>query len=92
MTSFSLNINALSQQAAATLLAVTSRSLRDWEKAGEGVPRNADGSYPGPALVAWYVKRQAGPQLDPVRERARRDKEAADKQAMENAVRRNELA
>lgn len=87
-----MDINALSQQAAATLLSTTPRSLRDWEKAGDGIPRNADGSYPGPALVAWYVARQSGDELDAVKERARKDKEAADKLALENAETRGDVA
>lgn len=88
-----MDINALNQQMAATLLSVTPRSLRDWEKAGEAVPRNPDGSYPGPALVAWYVVRQSGGEaLNAVKERARKDKESADKLAFENAVTRGDLA
>jgi hypothetical protein len=87
-----LDITALSQQAAATLLSVTPRSLRDWEKAGDGIPRNVDGSYPGPALVAWYVARQSGDELDPVKERARKDKEAADQMALKNAETRGDVA
>lgn len=86
-----MELHALTQQAAAKLLSVTARSLRDWEAAGEGVPRNPDGSYPGPALVAWFVERQTGEKLDAVAERARKDKEHADKLALENAETRGEL-
>lgn len=87
-----MDLNALSQQAAAALLSTTPRSLRDWEKGGEGIPRNPDGSYPGPALVAWYVSRQSGDELDAVKERARKDKESADKLALENAETRGDVA
>jgi hypothetical protein len=86
-----LDVQALSQKAAATLLNTTPRSLRDWEAAGEGVPRNVDGTYPGAQLVAWYVDRCSGEKLDANRERARKDAEAADKLALENAVTRSEL-
>lgn len=87
-----MDISGLSQTAAAALLSVTPRSLRDWEKAGDGIPRNPDGTYPGPALVAWFVSRQTGDELDAMKERARKDKEAADKLALENAKTRGELA
>jgi hypothetical protein len=87
-----LSINELTQQAAATLLSVTPRTLRDWEKAGAGPPRNADGTYAGPALVGWYVARQSGQELDPTKERARKDKESADKLALENAETRGDVA
>jgi hypothetical protein len=86
-----VNIHSLNQKQAAALLSTTPRSLRDWEAAGQGLPRNPDGTYPGPALVAWYVARETGEELDPSRERARKDKEAADKLAMENAETRGDL-
>jgi hypothetical protein len=86
-----LDVHGLSQKAAAALLNTTPRSLRDWEAAGEGIPRNADGSYPGPQLVAWYVERCSGETLDGNKERARKDAEAADKLALENAETRGEL-
>lgn len=87
-------MHALSQKAAAELLGVTPRTLRDWESAGQGVPRNADGTYPGPALVVWFVARQtrSEDELDPNREKARKDKEAADKLALENAETRGDIA
>jgi hypothetical protein len=87
-----MSVSALTQLEAAALLSVTPRSLRDWEKAGDGIPRSPDGTYPGPALVAWYVARQTGDELDATKERARKDKEAADKLALENAVTRDDLA
>jgi phage terminase Nu1 subunit (DNA packaging protein) len=88
-----MNMHALTQQAAAELLGVTPRTLRDWEKAGGAVPRNANGTYSAPALVAWFVARERGDAdaLDSEQERARKDKETADKLAMENALRRGEL-
>lgn len=87
-----MELHALTQQAAATLLGVTPRSLRDWEQAGDGIPRNADGSYPGPALVAWYIARQSGDVLDAMKERARKDSEHADSIALKNAETRGDIA
>jgi hypothetical protein len=87
-----MSVSDLTQLEAAALLSVTPRSLRDWEKAGDGIPRNPDGSYPGPALVAWYVARMTGEELDANRQRARKDKEAADKLALDNAKTRADLA
>ena len=86
-----MKIEALLQREAAKLLGKTTRTLRSWESDGDEVPRNEDGSYPGPELVAWYVVRSTAGQLDPNQERARRDHEHANKLAMENAVRRGEL-
>lgn len=73
---------------------MTPRTLRDWEKSGIGFPRNENGTYSGPAIVSWLVSRKSGEdgdELDPQKERARRDKEMADKLALENAERRGEL-
>lgn len=78
------------QQAAATLLGVTPRTLRDWETAGKGVPRNGDGMYPGPELVAWYYSHKSGNDYDDQRERL--NAAQAEKVETENAVRRGELA
>lgn len=64
-----MDIRRLSQKLAAELLAVTPRTLRDWSDA----PRNPDGSYDGPALVAWLLSRDRTGGLDPTQERARRD-------------------
>jgi phage terminase Nu1 subunit (DNA packaging protein) len=85
-----VTIHSLSQKEAAALLSVTGRSIRDW--AEEGIPRNPDGTYPGPAMVAWYVNRQGGPDLDYTVERARLAKAQADKTEIENAVRCGELS
>jgi phage terminase Nu1 subunit (DNA packaging protein) len=82
-----MDIHNLNQRTAAELIGVTARTLRDWTDA----PRNADNSYDGTALVRWLVRREAGVELDPVRERARKDKELADKYALENEVRRGTL-
>lgn len=79
-------IHRLSQKQAAELVGVTPRSLREWH-----APRNADGSYPGPQLVAWLLQRQQAGDLDPVQERARKDAEHADRLAMANAVTRGKL-
>lgn len=87
-------VDSLTQIEMAALLSVTPRTLRDWEKAGIEVPRNEDGTYPGPAVIAWEIGRRSVPDglLNGEQEKARRDKESADKLAMENATRRGELA
>lgn len=83
-----MDVHSLTQRTAAALLGVTARTLRDWADA----PRNTDGTYDGPALVGWLVQRDSGRDLDPVHERARRDKEQADRLALENQLRRGEVA
>jgi phage terminase Nu1 subunit (DNA packaging protein) len=76
----------MTQSQAAALLSVAPRSLRDWHDA----PRNADGSYPGPALVAYYVARLTGSgEYDNQRERLAAAQ--AEKVEHDNAVRRGEL-
>jgi len=53
------SLQNLSQVAAAALLEISTRKLRS-----AGPPRNPDGTYAGPELVAWWVKRkvsQVGP-------------------------------
>ena len=89
-----MTVESLTQLEMAALLSVTPRTLRDWEKAGESIPRNEDGTYPGPAVIAWEIGRHSMPEgiLNGEQEKARRDKESADKLAMENAARRGELA
>lgn len=42
-------------------------------------------------MAAWRFQQATGRDLDPVAERARRDKETADKIAMENELRRSEV-
>lgn len=86
-----MELHALNQQAAAILLGVTPRTLRDWEKDGEGTPRNADGTYSGPALVAWFVARQGGDGLDLNEQRARLAKWQADKTEQEVEARAGKL-
>ena len=82
-----MNLSALNQTQAAALLSVAPRTLRDWHD----VPRNADGSYPGPALVAYYVGKLGGAsEYDTQRERLAAAQ--AEKVEAENAVRRGELA
>jgi hypothetical protein len=90
-----MDLSALTQLQTAALLSVTPRTLRDWEKAGRGPPRNSDGTYPGPAVVAWEVGRHRPgleDDLDGEQERARKDKEQADKLALENAETRGDVA
>ena len=81
------NLNALTQVQAAALLSVAPRTLRDWHDA----PRNPDGTYPGPSLVAFYVgKLTGGGEFDDQRQRLAAAQ--AEKVEHENAVRRGELA
>lgn len=89
-----MSLHQLSQKDAAELLGTTPRSLRDWEQDGQGIPRNADGTYPPTALVAWWVQRHTGSadDLDAEQERARKDKEAADRLALQNAETRGDVA
>ena len=56
-----LVLASLSSSAAALLLGMSARNLR---KCKPPPPRNVDGSYPGPALVAWFVARES--QDDPL--------------------------
>ena len=82
-----MNLAALNQTQAAALLSVAPRTLRDWIDA----PRNGDGTYPGPALVAYYVgKLGGGSEYDTQRERLAAAQ--AERVEAENAVRRGELA
>ena len=82
-----MHLNALTQSQAASLLGVTTRSLRDWHDA----PRNQDGSYPGPALVAWYVAKMTGTgEFDDQRQRLAAAQ--AEKYETENALRRGQIA
>jgi len=84
-------INALTQTQVAALLGVTPRTLRDWADA----PRNGDGSYFGPAIVAYYIAKRVGADgEDGERHPTQRERLAAaqaEKVEVENRVRRNEL-
>ena len=84
------NLLKLSQLEAATLLSVSTRTLRDWAKAGHGVPRNDDATYSGPALVAWYADHTRGSEFRDQRERLAAAQ--AEKVETENRVRLGELA
>ena len=80
-------IQELTQTQAAALLSVAPRTLRDWHDC----PRNKDGTYPGPALVAYYVaKVTGGGEFDDQRQRLAAAQ--AEKVEHDNAVRRGELA
>jgi hypothetical protein len=80
-------LQALTQTQAAALLSVAPRTLRDWHDA----PRNKDGSYPGPSLVAYYVAKIAGGgEYDDQRQRLAAAQ--AERVEHENAVRRGQLA
>lgn len=82
-----MNLTALTQGQAAALLSVTPRALRDWHDA----PRNKDGSYPGPALVAYYVERVTG-SGDYDDQRQRLAAAQSEKVENDNAIRRGHLA
>ncbi|MEX2673394.1 MAG: hypothetical protein WD294_14940 [Phycisphaeraceae bacterium] len=49
-----VGVSALKQVDAAALVGVSPRALRQWRDC----PRNLDGTYPGPQLVAWLVERE----------------------------------
>ena len=81
-----MSLNALTQVQAAALLSISARTLRDWVDC----PRNQDGSYPGPALVAYYVAKLNGNgEYDNQRERLAAAQ--AEKVETENLVRRGQL-
>ena len=84
-------ITNLSQIQVATLLGVTPRTLRDWADA----PRNADGSYHGPAIVAYFIAKRCGSETeDGERHPTQRERLAAaqaEKVEVENRIRRGEL-
>lgn len=84
----SVGIRNLNQQDAAALIGVTSRTLRDWSDA----PRNRDGTYSGPDLVAYYVAKVRGSADEFENQKERLAAAQAEKVEMENAVRRGELA
>jgi phage terminase Nu1 subunit (DNA packaging protein) len=84
------NLFMLTQLEAATLLGVSTRTLRDWAKAGLGVPRNADATYNAPALAAWYCDHTRGSEFRDQRERLAAAQ--AEKVETENRVRLGELA
>lgn len=82
-----MNLSALTQAQAAALLSISPRTLRDWHDA----PRNADATYPGPALVAYAIaKSGAANEFDDQRQRLAAAQ--AEKVEHENAIRRGELA
>lgn len=86
-------MESLSQGAAAWLVGVKPRTLRDRQAA----PRNANGTYNASELVAWHIK-QVGPvdgdpllsgSDSPALERFRNAR--ADREELELAVRRGQL-
>jgi phage terminase Nu1 subunit (DNA packaging protein) len=83
-----MDVTRLTQQQAAALASVTSRTLRDWADA----PRNVDGTYNGPKFVRWLIDR-ANPESDEYdSQRERLAAAQAEKVEAENAVRRGFLA
>lgn len=87
-----MDFQKLRQKDVAKAFAVSARTVQNWTDAG--LPRNGDGSYSLPDCIAWRTRAQVAEagELDPVAERARRDSEAADKLALENAQTRGEVA
>jgi hypothetical protein len=84
-----MDVSRLSQKTAAELLSVTPRAMRDWADA----PRNRDGTYPGPLLVAWFIDRRTpDPEPEVEDQRQRLAAAQAEKVEHENAVRRGQLA
>lgn len=83
-----MNLSALTQTQAAALLSVAPRTLRDWHD----TPRNADGTYNGPTLVAFYVAKLGAGSGEFDDQRQRLAAAQAEKVEHENAVRRGDLA
>jgi len=84
-----MNLGAMTQIQAAALLSIAPRTMRDWVDA----PRNDDGTYPGPALVAYYVAKlcnSGDSEFDDQRQRLAAAQ--AEKVEHDNAVRRGDLA
>jgi hypothetical protein len=84
-----MTVASLTQTEIAALFSVTPRAVRGWSE--EGIPRNPDGTYPGPAVVAWYCAREGGSSLDYTAERARLAKWQADKTEQDVEVRARRL-
>jgi len=85
--SYLMQLTALTQGQAAALLSVTARAIRDWHDA----PRNPDGTYPGPALIAYYIAKLTGDgEFDDQRQRLAAAQ--SEKVEHENALRRGQLA
>jgi phage terminase Nu1 subunit (DNA packaging protein) len=82
-------LHKLKQKDAAELLGVAPRTLRDWDASADPPPRNEDGSYSGPALVAWFTADGGAGDFDSQRERLAAAQ--AEKVETENAIRRGQL-
>lgn len=80
-------IQCLTQIQAAALLRVSPRTLRDWPDA----PRNKDGTYSGPDLVAYYLAKLRGSDDDFGDQKQRLAAAQAEKVETENALRRGDL-
>jgi len=85
---------------AALLCSVNERVFHDWKKQDNPPPSEPDGTYHLEKIGRWMVDREVRARfpdmddpahLNPIQERARKDKELADKTALENRVRRGEL-
>lgn len=55
-----IDVHAVGQQQLVEVLKVTRQTLANWTRENPPIPRNADGSYPLPAVVEWYVARKVG--------------------------------
>jgi phage terminase Nu1 subunit (DNA packaging protein) len=86
-----MNFEALTQRECAAMHGVDARTVRRWDDE-DGHPRNDDGTYCAKESITWRIHRETGAEHDLNAERARLAKEQADRIAMENAVRRGELA
>lgn len=89
----------------AKILGVTQKTLTEWQAEDPPMPMTkgkstrAGNTYDTAKVIAWMIERQIGKRLgsdghdklDAAYEKARKDKEAADKLALENRVRRGEL-
>lgn len=102
-----INILELTGPQVAVLIGVSYPRLQQLLQEDDPPPRNEAKKYPTDQLGEWIKRRAVrmelglrrgstdpdddSPKLNPVQERARKDKELADKAALENAVRRGEL-
>jgi len=82
-----VTLQQLTQQAAAYLLSVSARHLRDHQPA-----RNSDGTYNGPDLVQWLVDRAISDARDRWRKNTDTGTKAKDRQALARAIKLEEEA
>lgn len=80
-------IERVTQAELAELSRVTPRTIRNW--ASKGLPRNRDGTYTLRAVLRWHVTRREGDHF--YWARVRLAAVQADRLALSNAARRNQL-